>query len=171
MSGRSPTRSAVAPGSASSEEVIKVLSELVQSGDGARKREAAWGLGRFGSAAAAAIPPLIQMAKEVDSPRNQEAAAEALSLIAVDNPAADQVVTVLMAVLESKSGAARVAAIEALARFGPKGKSAIPKIRALRGDPDGDVKRAATDAVTKLEAVSTPWSVRASAAHNPPGTM
>src|SRR5262249_4817543 len=97
---------AIAPGSASAGAVITVLTEVVRSGPPNTQGQAAWVLGHFGPAAEPAIPALIRMVREAGPPRagvaNEQNAALALGLIAQDTPSADEAVTVLMGVLDSK---------------------------------------------------------------------
>jgi HEAT repeat protein len=157
----------IAPGSPSCEEVVTALTEVARSGHQISQGPAAWALSDFGMKAAAAVPVLIRMVREVKPARGvgnpvpwaggaarEEAAARTLGLIAPDTPAADEAVTALVTLLECDWPPTRAAAIEALERFGAKAASAIPKVRVLRDDPDFQVKRVAARAVRVLEAAS-----------------
>lgn len=66
------------------------------------------------------------------------------------------VVTVLVAALHSDWAPSRAAAIEALKRFGSKAAIAIPKIRALREDPDVEVRQVVASALVMFEEESKP---------------
>jgi HEAT repeat protein len=143
----------IAPGSVSAKEVVTTLTEVARSGNGIRQAQAAWALGGFGPDAAPAIPVLIRMAREAGPHpafENEQAAAWALGLIAPGTPAADEVVTALEHVLRSDLAPSRAAAVEALGRFGPNAATSIPRLRALREDPDVEVKRAVKRALDVL---------------------
>jgi HEAT repeat protein len=154
----------IAPRSASTEMVSTALTELARSGHRVRQAPAAWALSDFGPAAAPAIPILIQMVREASANHaaasavpseghatREESAARTLGLIAPGTPAADEVVSALVAALDSDRASTRVATIEALKRFGPKAAIALPKIRALRDDPDFHVKRVVEPALRAIE--------------------
>jgi HEAT repeat protein len=149
----------IAPGSVSAEAVIRELIVILGSGGRTSQRHAADVLSNFGSAASAAIPELIRMVKDsgaTHAVENEQAAGRALGLVAPETRAADEVVIVLMPLLDSNCGLSRIAAIEALKRFGGNAVLAIPKIRALRNDSDLEVKRVAASALTVLEDSSEP---------------
>ncbi len=140
----------IAPGTASAGEVIATLSEMARSGTGFRQLQAIRSLGEFGPDAAPAIPALIRMAREAGPDHasdNVQAAAWALGRIAPGTPAADEVVAALADILRSDRASSRVAAIEALRQFGPKAAVCIPRLRALREDPDIEVRQAAEQAL------------------------
>ena len=117
----------VAPGTSSSAAAITALTELALSGDRARQGAAAGALGRFGPAAAPAIPALIRMARAAGPSYNEAIAAQSLGLIAPETPAVDEVVTVLVGVLRSERTPSRLSAIKALERSGRR-----PRLRSRR---------------------------------------
>src|SRR5262249_41529051 len=135
---------AIAPGSASAGAVITVLTEVVRSGPPNTQGPAAWVLGQFGPAAEPAIPALIRMVREAGPPADgiakEQNAALALGLIAQDTPSADEAVTVLAGVLDSKWPGSRAAALKSLLGFGPKAAIAIARIRELCEDEDREVR-------------------------------
>jgi len=140
----------IAPGTASAKQVVTAFTEVARLGKGLRQAKAAWALGAFGQDAAPAIPALIQMAREAGPDHdsdNVQAAAWALGRIAPGTPAADEVVAALADVLRSDRASSRVAAIEALRQFGPKAAVGIPRLRALREDPNIEVRQAAEHAL------------------------
>jgi HEAT repeat protein len=150
----------IAPGSASAGQVITALAEVVRSGPRIRQGPAAWALGQFGPAAAPAIPDLIRMAREAGPNHGGidivQHAARALGLIAPETPAADEAVTVLVPVLNSKSADSRAAALKSLLQFGPKASVAVARIRELRKDRDAEVRQLAAKAIDALEKESKP---------------
>lgn len=140
-----------------------------------------YALGRFGPAAVESVDTLIGIINDpisVEYIRNEKAnpqtpdkykpdsayvhgeaeAARALGKIAPGTPMADKAVTTLLAVLNSDASFCRTAAIEALARFGPKAASAIPRIRALTEDKDKEVRDAAGQALPLIGGEGEPAS-------------
>jgi HEAT repeat protein len=150
----------IAPGSRATKEVVAALIEVTRAGPRLRRGWAAFALGKFGPAAAEAIPGLINVIEEtgpsVGDRYNADAAVWALGQIAPDAPSADQAVTALVGVLQSKSWESRATALKALRQFGPKAAQALPEIRALQSDPDREVKDAATETVRVIEKASGP---------------
>ncbi|SIO05858.1 HEAT repeat [Singulisphaera sp. GP187] len=145
----------IAPGSASAKGVVTALTEVVRSGQGARQAQAAAALAQFGPAAAPAIPALVRMAREAGpthapESENEQAAAWALGKIAPGTPAVDEAVAALEDVLRSRQAPSRVAAVEALGRLGPNAATCLPMLRALREDPDAEVRRAVKHALAVL---------------------
>ncbi len=136
----------IAPGSESASAVVTRLTNTARSGDRLNQTPAISALSHFGQDAAPAIPVLIQLMREAGPAHAydvEQRAAQVLGLIALDTPAADEVVTALLPVLRSDSVSSRIAAIEALGHFGSKAAIAIPRIRALRDDQNLMVKQAA----------------------------
>jgi HEAT repeat protein len=141
---------------------VAVLIASLRAND-SRVRDAAAGLlGGLGTDAAPAIPSLLEMVKESNATDRHtalrrvfalrgDAAVRALGLIAPGTPAANEVISVLMAVLKGDLAPSRAAAIEALMRFESKAAVAIPTIRALSDDPDPQVRRAVESALRVLE--------------------
>jgi HEAT repeat protein len=160
----------IAPGSASTEEVVKALTEVARAGPRTSQAAAASALSDFGPFAASAIPVLIQIVREAGPTHNvnegiilwnrlasrEEAAARTLSLIAPDTPTADEAVSGLVALLRSERAPNRAAALKALPPFGPKAAIAVPKIRELCEDPNLFVRQAAASALAVLDDESKP---------------
>jgi HEAT repeat protein len=149
----------IAPGSVEAKRVMAALTEVARSGPVIRRGWAAYALGEFGPAADEAVPVLIKVIKEsTPEPRteNEASAAAALGKIAPDTPSADQAVAALLPVLESKVRFSRITAIKALGRFGPRAAVAVPKIRALKGDPDAEVRNAAAKSLPAIDTASAP---------------
>jgi HEAT repeat protein len=144
----------IAPGSAEEREVIAALMEVARSGPLSRRGWAAYALGEFGPAAEEAVPVLIKVindATPVDTFERAASAAVALGRIAPETPSADQAVTALLPVLESKTQLSQVQAIRALGQFGPRAAAAIPRIRTLKDDRDREVREAAAKALLAIE--------------------
>ncbi len=114
-------------------------------------------LSEYGPAAALTVPVLTRFLKESASKKDRSSEAERIALalgrIAPGSPAAGEAVASLTAALQSDSPPTRVAAVKAIAQFGPKGAaSAIPKVKALQSDPDSKVREAAKSAIKSLAA-------------------
>lgn len=149
----------IAPGSVEAKRVIAALTEVARSGPVIRRGWAAYALGEFGPAAEESVPVLIKVIEEStpEPPTENEAsAADALGKIAPDTPSADQAVAALLPVLESQVQASRIRAIEALGRFGPRAAAAVPRIRALKGDRDVEVRNAAARSLSAIDTASAP---------------
>jgi HEAT repeat protein len=148
--------SQIAPGTRRADEVIRALTDVLQTGHPRRRVVAAHALGRFGPAAVAAVPALIDVVKmdAVTEPGRWDgaSAATALGWIAPDTPLGDEVVAVLIEALRSGTPSTRQSAIEALTRFGPKAATAISRLRDLRAYPDPSIRAAAVNALSALGA-------------------
>ena len=137
-------------------KVIELLRESISS----RSKSARWAidaLGTFGPRAEVAIPDLIAVLKQSNDDKaqleNGKAAARVLGEIGPGTPSSDTVVNALAQNgMASPSKETRLAAIMALARFGPRAASAIPVIRTLKEtDPEPEVRRAAAGVLKKRE--------------------
>ena len=72
-------------------------------------------------------------------------------------PWADKAVEALSAALDSGWEFTRSEAVTALARFGPRARSALPRLRALaKVDREPSVRRAASSAALRVEEASVP---------------
>jgi HEAT repeat protein len=135
--------------------VIKVLRESIAS----HSRMSLWAidaLQTFGPRAESAIPDLIGVLEQSKGERppfrNGAAAARALGEIGPGTSSSEIVVTALAKDgIASESKDTRIAAIVALARFGPGAAAAIPAIRARQEtDPEPEVRRAAAGVLKRL---------------------
>ncbi|SIO44731.1 HEAT repeat-containing protein [Singulisphaera sp. GP187] len=75
---------------------------------------------------------------------------QSLSRIAPGTPAEEEAITALTALLQSDQAESRVAAIDALQKFGQTAAISIPNLRALRDDPDREVRRVLAHALVVL---------------------
>lgn len=150
----------VGAGSPKESEIITALIEVARTGAPGRRAWAAYGLGEFGPNAKEAIPNLIQLAGEATPDEHDErgaAAAGALGKIAPGTPSADKAVAVLIALLKSGNAFAQERAIEALRRFGPEAKPAVPALRELADTKSGVFHlEAARQALRDIEKPSEP---------------
>lgn len=142
--------------------VVPVLIEALAS-PAQKMRCASCGmLGRFGPAATPAVPAIIRVLERgLHKPDERPGrymtdqrswAATALGRIAPGTPKADEAAAALVEALEADptpGGTSDV--IEAVARFGPAAKGAIPRLRALAQDPHGSTREAAQKALATLE--------------------
>jgi HEAT repeat protein len=146
----------LAPGTKSADAAIKALTEVLESGPDQRKATAATALGRFGQAAAEAVPALIKRLQETagqtepggPGPSN----ASTLADISPGTPYADKAVVALTAALRSAWSPTREAAIHALSKFGPAATPALPALRELKEkDPVPNVREAAEATLSALK--------------------
>jgi HEAT repeat protein len=111
----------IAPGTPGAEATINALYEVVQSGPPQRRAAAARALGRFGHAAARAVPGLIAYLQDaVASKQTSEdgpAAARSLAQIAPGTPDAKKAAEALSAAFKADFAPAREAAVKAIASF------------------------------------------------------
>jgi HEAT repeat protein len=151
--------SRIAPGQAGGKEVIAALIEVARSGPPSRRGWAAVALGEFGPAAEAGVPVLIKVMSDAtpdDKFEHEASSALALGKIAPGTGSAEKAVAAVLPVLQSKLWLSRAKAAEALGKFGPRAKAAIPKIRALKDDHDPVVNNAAAKALVAIENASAP---------------
>jgi HEAT repeat protein len=147
----------IAPGTASADEVIKALTDVVQSGHPVRGMRAVQSLESFGAVAESSTPVLIKAMLEASGTGDQfffvaRSVPSALGRIAPGKASAAKSVAALTdAARHSQSSDVRVAAIKALTLFGPDAATAIPVVRALREDPSLAVQSAAAAALGLLE--------------------
>ncbi len=152
----------IAPGTPVASEVIDALITVVRTGHPYRRVAAAHALSGFGPAAAAVIPDLIAVVRQNAATKADFAdgaeAATALGKVAPGTPLADEAVTSLTEALQAKSEYTRRQAIDALLCFGSKAAVAIPRLRVLVDDPNGEVRSAAAKAIVALGAnESSAW--------------
>ena len=142
----------IAPRTSAAGHAVAALTEVLRSGPPARRPSAASALGRFGPEAAQAITALVEMLRETsESSADETAFADALGRIAPGTPSAQAAISALAAALKSKSAAKREAAAQAIERFGPEAKDAIPQLRVLLSEPDPQVRSAAEATIKRLE--------------------
>jgi len=142
--------------------VVPALIEALAS-PAQRMRCASCGmLGRFGPTAAPAIPAVIRVLERGLHKPNERPerymtdqrswAATALGRIAPGTPKADEAAAALVEALEADPTLGDTSdVIEAIARFGPAAKGAIPRLRALAQDPHASIREAAQNALATLE--------------------
>ncbi len=146
----------IVPGSPSADKAIVALSRVVRGEARQRRSSAADALGKFGAAAAPAIPDLVKMLEESGDGKNPaasvdaEAAADALAEIAGGAPTSNAVVNALRDSLHSSSKASRSAILAALEQLGPKAATAAKEIEPLKNDPDPRIREAASKALEAL---------------------
>ena len=126
----------IAPGTDCASEAILALTEPFRSRADRETRGAAMKvLIRLGPAAHEAVPALIAIMKETGTPAESEVryrwVPEALGKIAPGTPSADTAIAALAESLDTGPDGLRDSALQALSRFGPAAKSAIPRIEAL----------------------------------------
>jgi HEAT repeat protein len=151
----------IAPGTASADEVIKALTDVVRSGHPDRGMRAVQSLKKFGAVAEPSIPVLIKAMLEASGTGDQfffvaRSVPSALGRIAPGKASAARSVAALTDVaLHSTSPEVRVAAINALTRFGTDAAAAIPVVCTLQEDPSLAVQSAAAAALGLFEREKT----------------
>jgi HEAT repeat protein len=113
-------------------------------------------LARAGPAAKSAVPTLLERLKdpqglpERDRVHTRKTLVFALGRI---GPDAKEAVPVLLAILREPDveDDLRLAVVDALRRIGPAAREAIPALKALSRDPSSQMRRAASEALEKLE--------------------
>jgi HEAT repeat protein len=123
-----------------------------------RRAQAAESLARFGpELTAPVVPVLIDVLKEIagkDGPPGPQVC-KAIGRAAPGSPQADQAVAALSAALNSSWGFTRTEAAQALARFGSRARSALPKLHDLaKSDRERVVRDAAAAAAPRIEGAS-----------------
>jgi HEAT repeat protein len=146
----------IAKGGTPAPEAVAALEQTLRSGHPSRRPSAAEALFRLGNGAAPAIPTLIQTVKEGSRPDGDDGfeswAARSLGQVAPGTPLAGQTVEALTAALEAKAPGMRAYSAEALGLFGPAASGALPRLRALKDDPDTFVAGKARAAIEQIEA-------------------
>jgi HEAT repeat protein len=146
----------IVPGSPLADTSVAALSRVVRGEARQRRASAADALGKFGAAAAPAIPDLVKMLEQANDGQSRtasidaEAASSALGQIAADASTTKTVLIALKEALHSGPKTSRVAVIEAIGELGTKAATAAPEIEALKNDPDPNVQKAATEALHAL---------------------
>ncbi|OJW09066.1 MAG: hypothetical protein BGO49_07835 [Planctomycetales bacterium 71-10] len=168
----------VAPGTPKEGEAAEALAAVFLEPRRSAERDvgAALALARFpGASGAAAVPRLLAIleggiatAHAAGSPttsfdiddvharrRVASRAAEALALLAPGTPRAPEVVAALVRALDSDAITLHAATAEALGRFGPLASPALPRLREMVKLEDPGRRRAAREAVRRIETPST----------------
>jgi HEAT repeat protein len=153
----------IAPGTDQAAQVISTFSEAMRSGRPDCQIAAAECLGSFGPDAQPAIPLLIEALLKpivIEKPNSEwntavlvaDWSARSLGKIAPGTPSADVALAALTEALWSESlGTPHIAIMMALSEFGPKSRSAIPRLRQLQKDPEQRVRDIASYALKRLE--------------------
>jgi HEAT repeat protein len=123
-----------------------------------RRMQAAGALARFGPEfTAPAVPVLLDVLKETAGKAGPPAptVCAAIGRAAPGTPWADKAVEALSAALDSRWGFTRSEAASALARIGPRARSALPRLSALeKNDPEPAVRSAASSAASRIGGAS-----------------
>jgi HEAT repeat protein len=112
-------------------------------------------IAKLGRPAAPAIPAVIRLLKDPYNPQTDGYhwhAAWTLGRIAPGSPQAAEAVAALVEFLQSDPESwATKWTIEALGEFGPKAGAAVPRISELQQHKDEVVRKAATEALAKIQ--------------------
>jgi HEAT repeat protein len=143
----------IAPDAPSSAEAIAVLVGFLRPapGDDLLRSKAAEALGDFGPAAVSAVSGLIELLLRGPSP-GRATVAKALGRIAPATSKEDQAVAALTEFLQAEPDShSTPEAIEAIARFGTKAVSAIPRLKEFAQAPNTKLSSAAQTALATLK--------------------
>jgi HEAT repeat protein len=153
----------IAPGASAgvAHEAVAALAGALRSEHDWRRNAAAEGLFLIGKGAAAATPALVSaltesVTTEGNGQRTNSWAARALGLTAPGTAAEAEAIAALTRALDSSAQGTRGYSADSLSRFGPPASSALPRLRALRNDPDRFVSAMASSAVARLEGGPVP---------------
>jgi HEAT repeat protein len=143
-----------------SQEVLSALVRMLSGKFDERLFAAAGAIGALGPPAEAAVPALIDAYKRLlDSHRSvigQMAVPEALGRVAPGSSRAPDAVAILMRALDSSDRWIRRGAVRALGQFGKAAAPAIPRLQALRDDPDSGLREDVAAALAAIEGRSQP---------------
>ena len=140
-------------GETPSPEVVEALVKSYRSGRPAIWVAAGEALRRLGKGASAAIPDLIKdlagLIPQTEDGKG-ESVAFTLGAIAPGTESAPQAIAAFVSALDAKALSTRIAAMNALGKFGPAASEALPRLRELGGGEDkglASVANAAGDLV------------------------
>jgi HEAT repeat protein len=128
---------------------VPVLVELLSHEEAVIRREAAAALAEFGTAAQSAVPALHVSVKDQDVAVRSAAARAVASITAAK--AHRQAITVLIEALQDHDPAVRLHAVRFLGTMGPDARSAAAALGRARRDADSDVRKAAEEALRKIQ--------------------
>jgi HEAT repeat protein len=135
---------------AESEPAVPALIGLLTHSHADVRRDAAVGLAAYGAAAKAADAPLRAALNDADA-GVRSAAACALARI-TGSAANHDAVAIMLEALKDKDARARQEAARFLGVVGPDARDAIAPLTQARYDENEDVRRAATEALAKIQA-------------------
>ncbi len=130
---------------------IKALIQQLRSADGGMRIRAAKELAKKGPKADAAVADLVNLLQDRD-PDARRAAVAALRAIEPRPKHIEAIVQAYMLDLQDPDDSVRLQGCRMLGRIGPMAAPAIPLLQRAVDDPDPDVRRAATDAMNRIEA-------------------
>lgn len=129
---------------------IPVLVALLSDKDAGVRRDAVAALADFGAAAKDALPPLKGAVEDADAGVRNAAARAVARITAAE--ANCRAVGVHVAALKDKDPRTRQEAARFLGAVGPDARDAVAALSAARQDEDEDVRKAATEALVKIQA-------------------
>jgi hypothetical protein len=127
----------IAPGTGAADEAIAALRDCLRSRDDQERQvRAVKVLTRLGASAHPAVPDLIAIMKESQTKTasyvGRQWVPEALGKIAPGTPSAAAAIDALAEALDVNDVDLRLGALQALSRFGPAAKVAVPRLEALK---------------------------------------
>ncbi|MBI2823842.1 MAG: HEAT repeat domain-containing protein [Planctomycetia bacterium] len=135
----------------SASKAVPSITALLGKSDSSVGYAAAIALGKIGPAAKSAVPQLL---KQINAKEPLLTVASVWAVRRLDpgnKTVAPAAVPVLTGALASKQEIMRAQAAAALGDLGPAARDAIPALKKLSDDPQAEVRRAATDALAKIQ--------------------
>lgn len=132
---------------ASDSQDVDALIRQLASRDASERLRSVKALGTLGPAARVALPNLVTTLGDNDGDVRR-ATIVALRLITPEAKPTEIVVRAMAADLQDADPLIRAAAVRALGRLGNAALPVMPAIEALATDPDADVRKAVTDALS-----------------------
>jgi len=130
------------------EPIAEALAPLLADENGDVRLTTAAALRRYGPASTKALPQLIKVLKDGETPLKL-LAIEAVLAVGTE---AGSAVPALALTLTDREAVVRAAAARALGRFGKLAQPAVPALTKALDDPEGDVRLAAGEALTGIPA-------------------
>jgi HEAT repeat protein len=131
------------------EPAVAALVPLLSHADANIRRDTAAALAEFGAAAKVAIPALDEAQRDADASVRSAAALAVARITAAE--AHRGAITVMIAALKDKAPRARLDAARFLGSLGPHAGEAVPALVEARLDENEEVRRAAAEALTKIQ--------------------
>ena len=131
---------------------IPALVKALGDENGSVRDSAARALGKIGPPARAALPALRKALTDKHEDTRVDAA---LSLWRLDPSSAGAALPVIVEMLVAKHPQRRVTGALVLGQMGPAAKKAIPALKEALKDEDEDVRKAAAEALKKIQAAPT----------------
>lgn len=133
---------------------LPFLEQLLEDEDPEARWRSATAIGRMGTSGRPAAPALVKVIDD-ESPLVRMSALEALAAVSAER---DSLLQPIVKELASDDRQHRMRAFRLLTSLGAEARAAVPSLRELQNDPRAQVRRAAAEALEKIEAQTRPAS-------------